>query len=110
MTPSLFPPEPIDVVALAELAERSVSRWTLSRDYRSVAKSSDLFELGYSVSHWIRVGARFHEVLEFNPRVVGGVAADLPRITVDNYADQATLHRAIGARVVNPGRAFAPKG
>lgn len=110
MTPSLFPPEPIDLAALAELARRSVPRDELNGRYCNLAKSSDLFELGYSVSHWVIPGVPGSELLEFNPRVVGGVAFDLPRVTVDNYADQAALHEAIGARVVRPGQAFAPRG
>lgn len=106
MTPSLFAADPIDRAALAALAARSLTREQLAAGWRNAAKSSDLFELGYSVSHWVAPGVRGSEVLEFNPYVVAGVPADLPRVTVDNYADQAALHRAIGARVVSPGRAF----
>jgi hypothetical protein len=109
VTPSLFAAEPIDRVALAELARRSLPRDELNGRYCNLVKSSDLIELGYSVSHWVIPGTPRSEVLEFNPRVVAGVPADLPRVTVDNYADQAALHEAIGARVLPPGRDFWPK-
>lgn len=99
--PLLFEAEPIDRAALAELAARSVPRRQLARTHRNLLKSTDLNEFGYTVSHWVRVGSPGSELLEFNPWL-----SDLPRVTVDNYADQAEVHRAIGARVVGPGRRF----
>lgn len=111
MTPSLFPADPIDREALAALAARSIPRAELSRTHVSYAKSTDLFDLGYSISHWFDPFAR-SIVIECNPIRTGGRAvpwaAELLRVTFTGYADQAAFHQAIGARVVGPGRAFSP--
>lgn len=103
--PGLFPDDPVDTPALAAIAARSVPRDRLSGLYVCVAKSSDLFELGYLVAHWVRPGVPGSEVLEFLPRL-----SALPRLTVACHADQAAVHRAIGARVVSPGARFRLTG
>lgn len=99
--PGLFPAEPTDAAALAAVAARSLARDALTGGFACVAKSSGLFEFGYIVAHWVAPGVTGSEVLEYLPRFSG-----LPRLTVDNHADQAAVHRAIGARVVSPGRRF----
>lgn len=103
--PGLFPDDPIDTAALAELAGRAVPRNELHGRFCCVAKSSDLFELGYIVAHWVRPGVRESEVLEYLPRF-----SALPRLTVATYADQVAVHIALGARVVGPGRPFRRHG
>lgn len=100
--PTLFPDDPIDTAALAELAGRSVPRHELHGRFCCLAKSSDLFPLGYIVAHWVRPGVRGSELLEYLPRF-----SDLPRVTAASYEDQAAVHRAIGARTVGPGRRFS---
>ena len=105
MQPTLFGDEPIDRAALDDLAARSIPRADLTGLYLCVAKSSDLHDHGYAVAHWVRVGVPGSEVLEYNPRL-----SDLPRVTADSYADQAAVHRAVGARVVGPGRKFRTHG
>lgn len=111
MTPDLFPTaEPPDFAALAALAARSIPRAELARVHVSYAKSTDLFPLGYSLSHWFDPFAR-SIVIEANPIRTGGRAmpwaAELLRVTFTSYADQAAFHEAIGARVVAPGRPFS---
>ena len=103
--PGLFPDDPTDTAALAELAGRSIPRAELSAAFACVAKSSDLFDLGYIVAHWVRPGVRGSEVLEYLPRF-----SQLPRLTVATYADQVAVHQALGARVVGPGRPFRQHG
>lgn len=105
--PSLFADEPADLAALADLAARSIPRADLmAAGYRNLAKSSDLFDLGYSVSHWFHPGTRV-ELVEYNPtRGAGRPAVQLPRVTATTYAEQVAIHEAIGARVVGPGRQF----
>jgi len=107
-TPSLFADDPIDRAALADLAARSLSREQLDAGgWRPIIKSTDLFSHGYTVIHWIKPGVRESEVLEYVPRTVrGDVAKGLPRVTLNTFADQATLHRAVGAKVTAPGVPF----
>lgn len=102
---SLFPDDPIDRAALDELAARSVPRAGLSGRFLCLAKSSDMFGHGYIVAHWVIPGVPGSEVLEYLPRF-----SDLPRVTVATYADQAAVHRALGVRVVGPGRKFREHG
>jgi hypothetical protein len=107
MQPTLFPVEEVDRDALAAIAARSVPRSELHGRYCNCAKSSDMFELGYTISHWIIPGEPASELLEYNPLVVAGVPANLPRVTATSYADQVAIHEAIGARVVGPGKRFS---
>ncbi len=106
-TPSLFAAEAADLAALAELAARSIPRAELiAEGYRNLAKSSDLFDMGYSISHWFNPRTRA-ELVEYNPTSgAGRPAGRLPRVTATTYAEQAAVHDAIGARVVSPGRQF----
>jgi hypothetical protein len=104
LTPDLFAAPPVDSTALADLAARSIPRGELSGRYLCVAKSSDLFDLGYTVQSWVLVGVAGSEVLEYRPRF-----SALPRVTVACYADQVAVHEAIGARVVGPGKWFRKK-
>lgn len=108
-TPSLFADDSIDRAALVELGGRSMSRKQMQASGMvPVAKSTDLFEFGYTVIHWIVPGLWESEVLEFVPRSLPGKPCDLPRITLESFEDQAALHRAIGARVTGPGVPFQP--
>lgn len=59
----------------------------------------------YVVAHWVIPGVPGSEVLEYLPRF-----SDLPRVTVATYADQAAVHRALGVRLVGPGRKFREFG
>jgi hypothetical protein len=96
--PSLFDDgPPIDLDTLQAIGRRSTTRAELSNGYCNLGKSSDLFPHGYSVSHWLDPRTR-HQVDEYNPR--GPAGASLPRLTADNYADQVTIHRALGAIVL----------
>jgi hypothetical protein len=104
LTPDLFAADPIDVLTLADLAARSIPRAELTGRYLCVAKSSDLFPLGYTVQSWVIVGVPGSEVLEYRPRF-----SALPRVAVASYADQVAVHQAIGARVVGPGKWFKRK-
>lgn len=89
----------VDRQALAALALRAVSRERLQEQgYLPVAKSGDLFRVGYSVVFWVRVGVPGSELLEYKPRL-----SDLPRLTVSDYATQMEVHRALGLSRVPPG-------
>jgi hypothetical protein len=105
---SLFPDEPVDVDALAAIAKRSICRSVLKGTYLNVCKSSDLFEFGYSVSHWIRPRVAGSEVIEYNPIANGGRGdfSSLPRLTASNYDQQREIHEALKIRIVSPGRRF----
>lgn len=106
-TPSLFADDPIDRAALADLAARSLSRDQLDAGgWRPIIKSTDLFPHGYLVVHWIKPGVRESELLEFMPYSPAGRPSDLPRVTLNTFADQAALHRAVGAKVTAPGVPF----
>lgn len=104
---TLFPPDAIDRPALDGLAGRAVPRTELQGRYVPVAKSTDLFDVGYTVLHWIIPGVPGSELLEYLPRSLPDRACVLPRLTADSYADQVAIHEAIGARVVSPGRRFS---
>lgn len=107
-TPSLFTDDPIDRAALADLAARSLTREELdAQGFRPIIKSTDLFPHGYTVVHWIKPGVKASELLEYLPRVCRGeTGAGLPRITLTTFADQAALHRAVGAKVTGSGVPF----
>lgn len=105
-TPSMFPDEPADLAALAAIAAGSIPRAVLMAEARNLAKSTDLFELGYTVSHWFRLADRV-EVLEFNPLHRPGRRSPLPRVTATTYEEQRAIHEALGARVVGRGRTFS---
>lgn len=104
-TPSLFDAPQVCRPALDELASRSMSPEQLRADYVSVAKSGDLFDLGYTIIHWIKPGDPKAEVIEYRPRF-----SDFPRVTITDYVDQVKVHEAIGAKVVGRGRDFHAKG
>lgn len=104
---TLFDNTPVvDHAALTALADRAIPRERLCAEFVNLLKSTDLFPYGYSISHWVRPGVAGSEVLEFNPRGVGGVAPDLPRLTASSYDEQVAVHEAIGARIVGPGKRF----
>ena len=86
----------LDRTALAEIAAGSISREDLHGQYLNLAKSSDLFNHGYSISHWFNPRTR-EQVIEYNPRL-----SDLPRLTATDYETQVLIHRAIGAVVLPP--------
>lgn len=104
---TLFDNTPVvDHEAMAALAVQAIPRERLCGEFVNLLKSTDLFPFGYSVSHWVRPGVAESEVLEFNPRSVGGVAPDLPRLTASNYEEQVAVHEAVGARIVGRGKLF----
>lgn len=108
--PELFGAAELDATALAILAGRSRPRADLqAAGFYLVIKSSDLFDLGYSIAHWIKPGVPGSEVIEYSP-----CKPDDPRhrpgavrVTIECYEDQAAFHRAVGARVVGRGRRFS---
>lgn len=94
---------------LAALAARSMTRAELSAGYVQLAKSSALFRWGYCVSFWMRPSDG-RVVLELYPRrVAGRPAPGLPRLTIDSYADQVRLHRALGLGLTAPGEPWDDK-
>jgi hypothetical protein len=89
------------------LARRSVPRDRLRADgYRPVAASTALHRHGYQVRYWWKVSTG-HIVIELHPR---WKRSQLPRVTVDRYADQAALHRALGLNLVPPGEEWQDYG
>ena len=94
---------PEGLKALTAISGSSVSREALKRGgYRSMLKSSDLHKYGYTVVHWIKPGKSESEILEYMPRL-----SKLPRVTAASYAEQAAIHRALGAPVGDAGENFA---
>lgn len=114
MTPSLFPAEPPDLAALADIAARAIPRAALQAGgYVPVTKSTELQPEGYTVLDWLsprlaRLGDPARHVLEFMPsshrRPAG--APQLPRLTATSYEEQRAIHDALRLRVVPPGRPF----
>lgn len=114
MTPDLFPAEPADLAALADIAARSIPRETMqAAGYIPVCKSTDLQADGYTVLDWlnpfmVRTGDPARHVLEYVPsshrRPAG--APEVPRLTASSYAEQCAIHEALRLRVVGPGRQF----
>jgi hypothetical protein len=114
MTPSLFPDEPADLAALADIAARSIPRARLQAEgFRGVTKSTELQPEGYTVIDWLHparalAGAPDRHVMEYVPsshRRPRG-APTLPRLTASTYAEQVAIHQALGLRVVSPGQPF----
>lgn len=102
MTPSMFEVAPIDFATLHEMSANSLSLEAIQRGgFRSMCKSSDLFEHGYAIIHWFRVSDRL-ELIEY--RSTRG--EQLPRVTITTYDEQCRFHEAIGVRVVSAGRDF----
>lgn len=89
---------------LDEIAARSLSRKELQdQGYRNLLKSSDLFDYGYSISHWIKPGELGAEIVEYIPRAEKGKSSSRPRLTASTYEDQVAIHKAIGAPVKSRG-------
>lgn len=114
MTPSLFPDEPADLAALADIAAGATPRAELqAAGFRPVTKSTELQPEGYTVIDWLHPGRALagdpdRHVMEYVPsghrRPTG--APTLPRLTAATYAEQLAIHEALGLRVVGPGRPF----
>lgn len=114
MTPDLFPAEPADLAALADIAARAIPRATLQAEgFRAVTKSTQLQAEGYTVIDWLHpgralAGAPDRHVMEYVPsshrRPAG--ALELPRLTATSYEEQTAIHDALRLRVVAPGRPF----
>ncbi len=87
----------IDRAALCAIAARAVARKEIQEaGYRALAKSSDLFRVGYSINYWFLV-SEGKVLLEYNPRL-----SDLPRLTATCYAEQVAIHLALGLNLVPP--------
>jgi hypothetical protein len=97
----------IDWPTLHALAARSLDRPTLAGLARPYAKSAALFSVGYNVGFWVCLGD-MRTILEYLPRHTFASSSLLPRITLDCWADQAALHRALGLAVVSPGDPWNP--
>lgn len=87
--------------ALVLIASRAIPRKELTGRYCNLAKSTDLFHVGYTVSHWIDPRKPGEEVLEYNPRL-----SELPRLTAASYDEQKAIHEALDIRVVDPGKEY----
>lgn len=100
----LFPdPGPADAEALVRMAASAIPRTVLSATSCSLAKSTELFPHGYSLSLWFNPFTK-EQVWEYNPRQLPGQARNnLPRLTATTYEQQVDIHRALGARVLPRG-------
>lgn len=97
-------PEP-NRPALEQIAARSIPRDQLSGEYQNMLKSTDLFDYGYSISHWIKPGVKESEVIEYNPRTPAGTENEgLPRMTATSFEEQKAVHEALGVPVSGPGQ------
>jgi predicted RNA methylase len=77
-------------------------KWLQSNHFKPYAKSSDLFDYGYTVVHWIDVRTiktgNPVEITEYMPRRKG-----LKRFVAKTFEDQVAMHNWIGAPIKTGG-------